>query len=272
MNKAEIIELGKEVLSIQPINKILNENECSFSFVAGSLVEGFGNEKSDIDIFIICKTLPVKKKIDGFFEIYPNSNVFYNKDKVVLTFSFQETDFDIEFHLLSELKGAIEKNNIGAIRTSDSYFDVLHRLKWSEPIMGEKNYSVIKSSVDYKFFSNAAVRYLSVMYSIKTTDIMGAYRAKDFRTAFFMSWSLLESCMDAFLSLHGETNPKNKWRIKKIERLESKPDYSDISLSRILDDTFSNLDLLDNLKMEQRIKEIMRNCQIINNSIQKGSF
>ncbi|EEO6565995.1 hypothetical protein G6H54_002184 [Listeria monocytogenes] len=270
MNKDKIVSMGKEILSIEPIRNMLDQNKCSFSFVAGSLVEGFGNEKSDVDVFIICQSLPVNQEVQKFFDIYPDSNVFYNNKNVVLTFTYENMDFDVEFHLVSEVEKAIKRNNLKEIKSSDAYVDFLHRLKWSFFLNGEENYKAIKESVNYDCFSDIPVRYLSMIYSIKTTDIMGAYREKDFKTAFFMSWFLLEYCIDAYLSLFGETNPNNKWRVKKIDRLEMQSEYRGINLSGIMENTFSNLELDNDLMLEKRTREVMRNCQIINNSIQKG--
>ncbi|EAG9428382.1 hypothetical protein CW829_14785 [Listeria monocytogenes] len=270
MKKSQIENLGKEILSIEAMDVILQKNECTFSFVAGSLVEGFGNEKSDIDIFVVCQTLPQEESIESFRKLYPNSNVFYNPEKVTLTFEFKNIDFDIEFHLISVLNKAISKNNIGELRITDSYFDVLHRFKWSEPILKEQNYLKVKKSINYDLFAESYIRFLSIAYSIKTTDIMGAYRAKNFQSAFFMAWFLLESCMDAYLSMYGETNPNNKWRVNKIKRVEAQPNYNGLILSEVLRSSFLNLDLNDDATLEIRIKEILKQCQSINHSIQKG--
>lgn len=267
MNKTYVKKVSNELIENDEIQELMNFSQCQCVYVAGSIMEGFGNEKSDIDLFFIGKGLPTKSIIRKIINLFKGYNVFYSKEKIVITAKYKEIDFDLEFHMERDVLEYIDSINKKTAKKKDSFIDFIHRLKFAESIYNTPYFDSLYKKIDFNLYNDIFPRSISLFYAIKSTDVEGAYREKDYQTSFFMAWSLLEDCIDSYLALYGETNPNSKWRIKKINRF-MKENTQGIDLISIIQNTFTDFDINDENILKQKTIFILKKCQYINNIIQ----
>lgn len=236
-------------------------------YISGSLLEGFGNKESDIDVFIICKSIFDQKTIENYIAQNYLMDFQVRPDKFIITFRYNNWDFDMEVH---NLKNITEFNNMIKNKNAhymDKRYDFLHRLKYGLPIVNENNFFSLKEQVNYNLFNKLPSIHLEDYYAIKSKDIKGAFEEEAFSTSLFMALDLLENCLNAYLSLYGETNPSKKWLLKKINRFQTNSSNSSIDLKDIIRQSYSNIDFYDENNLKIKTIEVLKICQKLNDKI-----
>lgn len=249
-------------MSIKPLpqsNAIILENisninlNSSLVYLGGSLAEGFGNETSDVDVYIVHDDL---------------ETVFNPKRKSIV---IDGTRYDYQYYSWDWFNKTIDKLNKLNFKTEDylerlteKECDLLHRFKHGIPLLNEEMFNDTYGSVHFDNLAFYQVVRLSESYSNSVEDIQGAYESKDWGTAFFRVRSLLETVVTSFLSSKGETNPKSKWLYRKIKRYQEKTgDF--LLLERYLHfQTFN----YEEQNVNEYIRSCMQYCQEINLSAQ----
>lgn len=248
------------------IYELLDSLKIKTVFVAGSIFEGFSNGKSDIDIFIV-----VDKIEDSILtSLVKNLNFSMHKrpHKRIITTTFRDVDFDIEIHEFSSIENYAKLVNHGKGTDYDPYYDFFHRLKYAEPLVGFDFFKNLKKLVDYNKFNMLTPLGVQMYYSIMITDIQGAFEEKAYDTSLHMSLELLKACMSSYLSLMGETNPKEKWLVKKIRRF-GKEHNANIQLGDSLRKAYENIDFSDIQSLKDKTIVVLKECQRINLECEK---
>ncbi|MED1014677.1 hypothetical protein [Bacillus mycoides] len=253
-----------------PINeKLILENlvksDVLYVYVAGSLMEGFGNKTSDVDVYVI---------IDGdlpSIEDTKNQGRSLREDThFINNFIDNGVRYDYEYWTLKDWDNLLFKlNNLNPadpnlVKTfSLNEYDLLHRLKYAKPIYNQQSFNELFSNIN---FENLAFYYASIKseaYGNILEDIEGALFSQEEETAFIMSRLLLNEAVNGFLSMHGETNPSNKWIYKKLQRFSA--NYSDQNL---IDDYMNLLiepkNTNDVLDLRKYVIKVIRCCQDLN--------
>ena len=183
-------------------------------------MEGFGNQKSDVDVYVICKKIPEQYNPN---KINEEESLLWEDGVLVRNLVFEGVRYDFEYWTEDDFLNLIEKLNKLNFKTdgyiqrfSDSEIDLLHRFKFSKPIVNIDNFNTIKQSTSFRNLDY----YLGTVNTEKFTsyleDIQGALLSNDFGSAYFMVRRLLELAVTSYLSVHGETNPNLKWMYRKI--------------------------------------------------------
>lgn len=193
--------LQEQNLSREAILQYIDE-KAETAFLTGSLVEGFGNALSDLDILVVVP--------DNYHYVISTSQ----KAK-------QRVDLEIREH--SEVDSAL--HHLGQMDVSGKGFpgimkeeelDLLHRLRIGIPLHNPEKAQIIQESINVEKFCTYLVIYFQAYFRRMLEDAMGALESQDFETAFFCARSTFEYAIDAYLAFHGETNIRSKWRAKKL--------------------------------------------------------
>lgn len=249
-----IIEEIKENPSI--VLKHLKEvNDVKYVYMTGSLLEGFGNEKSDIDIYVICDIKDAKSK----FEQQENSISIHLEDKIINNINFNGYRFDFEYWDIKKFVNLISKlNNYDFTveqfnsRFTDDEIDFLHRLKNATPLVNSQEFKHLQNNINFKHLSGYQIIEYSETFDNHIEDLEGAVLSKDFLTVYRLSLIILEISINSYLSTYNQTNPSKKWFLRKIKNYEEKNNHDEL-LSKYLNfnsykfDQNTILDFMDSI-------------------------
>lgn len=208
-----------ELLSLLHLTNL----ESAIVYLAGSLLEGFGNATSDIDVYVLCEEEDIsilqnkKSKMDGAF--------YFTDDCITRNIRINGSRYDIEYWSHSKLTNMIMKLNKLDFTTTDyitrlskEEFDVLHRIKYAKGIHNTQEFDRIYNSINFDNLNYYKIIIQSELYAGVVEDVQGAYLSKDFGSAFFMVRNLINIVMTGYLAGKGETNPADKWLYRKLQR------------------------------------------------------
>ncbi|MBC1722338.1 hypothetical protein IA817_02575 [Listeria seeligeri] len=269
LKKDKILKISKEVIKKTKLYDFLPKDKISTVYAAGSLLEGFGNSKSDIDLFVVANDIDVNSLCLEYPKANHNMSCIRRKMVSIFNVSYEQIDFDIEVYEESYINQYIRDLNNGNATSHDSRYDLLHRLKFGAPLMGEEKFLKIKEKIDYDQFNVLPSISVSLYYPVKSRDVLGAYEEKAYDTSFYMALRLLEDCIGAYLAIQCETNPNSKWLMKKISRYEEQGSR-DVNLKKMLNNAYSKIDLFDSKELKKKTLLIMKDCQKLNELIEKN--
>ncbi|EJV74120.1 nucleotidyltransferase domain-containing protein [Bacillus cereus] len=221
--------------------ELINCNQDDVIFISGSLVEGIGNEKSDLDIFVL---------VDDFENL--NSNFDYNFNEVKLKFEkLNSLGCDIEFWPLKVVIELIEQINkidfenpnlrsLNQIKITNYEFrklsSFIHRFLVSECVFNDEKYNKLKDKINVPKFCRLMTRYNVNMVDNLYEDIIGNLEKKEDETAVIISKDFLMKTITAYLFSNLYTLDREKWIYIKLKILAE--NY--IEAKGVLDD-FQNL-------------------------------
>jgi len=186
---------------------------CDIVLATGSLVEGFGNAGSDLDLFVVNWTdLPLsrEKKVVGATGRRWADVEYLDRPTVV------------ELHARVMNEGPRNGWHEGPGLTLGE-LDTYHRLA-----TGVLLNRPLCDLADWPLFDrNALGRKLAIgNYALARSrwlDAVGALMSEQYGQAWYAGREAMERGIDAYLSLLGETNPSQKWLGAKLARVESDP-------------------------------------------------
>lgn len=249
------------------VKKIINDQgvDCIFSYISGSVVEGFGNNKSDIDIFIICE----KEEL----LLLSKNTTKQEGERILKNMIYQGRRYDLEFIPHSYIKNLVTtlsqmnfKNEGYLEEITEQDIDFLHRFNSSKCIVHKNVYSAFKKE-NSKLENNLRL-YIGIKNSLELQsmieDIQGAIEENNLPTAHIMLKRYSELILTTYLALNGQTNTKVKWNWKKISKMD---EYTKDKL----EDYFMVYDgyKFDKDNFIEHFKTVMKYSQLLNLEIQK---
>lgn len=184
-------------------------------FLSGSIIEGFGNVESDLDVYVV------------FPEIVPDLRADFDTGINIISLEFTTNwRLDVESWAKEQMLAASDRircctpQSLGA-RTDISFEDsaLAHNIRIGIPIRHEEHFQQIKLSFDFAHLSHLLTSKYLNSYIGLAEDAAGAIASKQHGAAMLMSRKAAQAAFDAWLAAHGETNPKDKWRFNKLEKL-----------------------------------------------------
>jgi predicted nucleic acid-binding protein len=188
------------------------------AFVSGSLLEGFGNGMSDLDLYI------VKTGERGGSQDADHS--------VILE------DFDVDLHHRDGLRVDVEIWTAERMRVAmsaildcsvaagaavtlppETWLQLAHRVRIGIPVVGAERFEELRSLLDARHLSRVLATWFLSAYNNSAEDAIGAIHARDHGTALLTSRLCYGAAVDATSALRGMTNPKAKWRYAKLRAL-----------------------------------------------------
>jgi len=205
-NLSELTKLVQEQLSPQPRELI---------YLTGSLVEGSGNFRSDIDIYLISDR--------DFSERFTCASV------IIIPFATCPVDVEVlSFARVNELIDRLQKFPSGeerdpreALAFSLPEIKFLHNLLIAKPLFSEKAFLDLVGGVDKRNLSRIIFDRSTVGVSSVYIDILGLIEDADYLSARYLLNQLLGYLGSAFLAALGNTNPAEKWMVRKLSEFKN---------------------------------------------------
>lgn len=191
------------------------------AFLAGSLVEGYGNPTSDVDVLVLSDQPSPPASSDGSSW----SRTFRFDDCVIEVVYAGSERLDIETRRLSDLRATIRRlgqlppDRSRGYEVSEYTFQFLHQLRVGLPVVGEETVAAVRAEVDWSHLATLLRLRNEDAYAGHAEDAAGAIQAGDAATAMLTSRSALGSAVDCLTAGLGHTNPKGKWRYQKLLQL-----------------------------------------------------
>jgi predicted nucleotidyltransferase len=184
-------------------------------FVSGSVVEGYGNSESDLDVLVI------------YPEEMPSLEAEYVTDTNIIQSDFTEHwRLDIEGWPRREVLAAAERisrcaaDNWNECRNID-FNDIClaHRVRIGIPLEHEAEFRMLHGAFDFPHLSRVIMTKCLMQYMGIAEDAAGAIDSGQHGAALLMARQAMQRAIDTLIAAYGDTNPKEKWRFFKLQKL-----------------------------------------------------
>lgn len=214
--EAQLSKLGvktNEVLSS------LNLKEEPYTiFLSGSVIEGYGNAESDIDVFVIYPTDIPSQRIDLAWDTNVISLEYIANRRVDIEHWAKQQAFSVAQRLQDCPPGLDHWSECVKVTQNDIEF--AHSVRIGVPLRHKEHFEQLRAAFDYTHLSRILLTRYVYYYGCALEDASGAIASKQHGAALITSRSTLQYAVDAFLAGKGETNTKDKWRFFKLEKVE----------------------------------------------------
>lgn len=178
--------------------------------ISGSRIEGLGNRRSDIDVFLIFAT-----DLDRLF-----------RGPRAFVLEAEETYLDYESYALEEVRDVASRLNrlspdaFEAIRSLTlTDLDFYYRMAIAQPCANEQGFRALQAD----FTKETLARLLHVWTGLRSATELHCthelWTANRVEAAFLAASDAVAWAVDSFLALHGEAFPSLKWRFEKLQRV-----------------------------------------------------
>jgi len=213
--------LSKFDITKDGILQIIKPNENDIVYLSGSIAEGFGNEGSDLDIYIITydsyghtdETLPYQ------IMSYGREYTFTGQKILLSGFYIQKDVFSM---LLKDIEFKIRNKQI--MDLSNKLIELYHRIYKGIPLHNESGFNQLKANLNTDLFIKNLCLNRLVYSENRHNDAVGALKSADIWTAYLSAKISLEKSIDGLLISKGETNPSDKWLFRRLFSLYSPED------------------------------------------------
>jgi hypothetical protein len=200
--------LDAVVLAVKQHMGLLNDD---ILLAVGSLVEGLGNLKSDVDLFLITdrvrSELPEKEE----FALFVGRCVI-----------------DLHILLYPEVKSLVDRLHAWSDQPWDVSHSVnfslaertlLHRFLHGFHLVDPSPSRLAEITPNRSVLCRLKLQTARQMARTIQVDLVGYHESGDYRTAAFSAQDLLGQAVDALTAGHGLTHPVPKWRHRLLDRL-----------------------------------------------------
>lgn len=208
MNLDRYVEIGREVAGRYPA--------VAVAFVSGSLIEGFGNDTSDLDVFVLTDGSPAAA--------LPATLARFDQSGATIDLDYAgDVRTDTEVWPLAEVKQvaaqieAVDPTDWRAAVALDRVrLDLAHRIRVGVAVAGAPGFLALQGLFDWDRLARVLAQRFLQDYNEFAEDASGAVHAGDHITAMLNSRAALGAAVDAVLAGRGATNGKPKWRHRKL--------------------------------------------------------
>lgn len=188
------------------------------AFVAGSLVEGYGNGQSDLDLFVLFAGAPPVAAGGGVAAAFDGAGV-YRTDLDYIDGVRVDTEcwpLPAVLDIAKRLNESPAEDWTAPVSLPEELFQLVHGIRIGLPVAVPEEFERVRAAFDWEHV--CLLRYLRHMsiYTGTSEDAVGAVQAGDHATALLTSREALGAAADALLAASGSTNTKPKWRFTKL--------------------------------------------------------
>lgn len=184
-------------------------------FLSGSLIEEFGNAESDLDVFVV------------YTEEIPAVRSDFNEGTHLISMEFSANwRLDIESWTRENMMATADRINQCALKDLGEFVNLsmedrllAHNIRIGIPIQHADHFQQIHQAFDFAHLSRLLTSNSLAYYNNLAEDTAGAIASKQHGAALLMARKTIQFVIDAWLAAQGETNPKDKWRFNKLEKL-----------------------------------------------------
>jgi len=196
----------------------------SVAYFSGSLVAGYGNSWSDLDVYVVGESVPIGPNVVK--DRYTTISIHYTSSRRV--------DFEFWTRAATDrLADCLSRIEIGAA-FADEYFSpteeaFIHRLKIGfMPERNRKGLEGLQAKFDFEKF-----RMYLIQKSLRTADhlvedVSGMIESGDFLQAVLTARPMIGAAVDAYCHWQGNTDPSTKWRLHHLRSVSCNLEQSRI--------------------------------------------
>jgi hypothetical protein len=189
------------------------------AFLCGSLARGWGNEKSDADIYLI---LPERWQS----ETATNISVQLTPTTVPLeTIYVNGRQWEVKYWMEDQVSQILDKvsweqfEDKTEYRLTNTEHGLLARLPSCVPIAGGQWISSVQEKLAESAFQAMIVRDCLAEVEILVEDAVGQFEAHDYESAVLSVRHAHCSAVDALLASHGQLDRTSKWRARRMRQI-----------------------------------------------------
>lgn len=197
--------------------------DVAAAFLGGSLVEGYGNSTSDIDLLVLVSGNSSSVEL----ELQDREHLLVVDDSAVLVSWVGNTRVDVEIRGIDDFTVRVDllKTDDASLflrpEFSQGWLEFLNDLKIGIAVGGvDFGLESVRKNLDWGQLSTLLARKYEYFANASIDDVVGAIDASDGGAAELSSRAALEFGIDSWLARRGETNPKPKWRFAKLAKLK----------------------------------------------------
>lgn len=200
----------EEILGLED----LGEHDPAPVYLSGSLVAGYGNAWSDVDVFVVAERAPVgpyAKRADTNY-----TSAHFVRDKRVDFEFWSPRDVEALARRVDSLELGTGKliPGTGFLHIEECF---VHRLRIGVPIHNADAFERLRERFDFDRFrayqTEEAIRYLDAVLE----DAAGMIEAGDRDVALFTGREVVGTAIDAYCHWLGNTDPVRKWRVRHLQ-------------------------------------------------------
>ncbi|GEM_PF-2322822 len=220
LNDGNLIIYKEEILDKLSLGK------SDIVYLSGSLIEGVGNELSDIDVFVLVDDLTtmntnvqfdlenVKIKIDKL-DCGTSIDIEYWRKDVLIEMIEDINKYDGDSVDITELYKSASKSGIDI----EDFISFIHRFLNCVPIYNEDEFTNLRNMLNFKNFNKFAVRYYIGVADNQYVDVNGNLNSKKLESALICTNDLLLNAMFAYIFSWNATVDRKKWVFEKMKIL-----------------------------------------------------
>ncbi|MFW0775256.1 tyrosine-protein phosphatase [Paenarthrobacter nitroguajacolicus] len=188
--------------------------ENAVIFVAGSLVHGYGNATSDIDIIAIHRETDVGSRAESIQSVV---KVAEGLDVHVGEYRGVRVDLEVvQWEKISSVATQLREG--GSASTVPEYLRVsLNNLKNGVPLVRSGEFENLRDSFPWATYTRMVTLENASRFQSTSEDASGGILGKDLGPAMLASKRALDNAADALLASLGNTNYRTKWRLRLLE-------------------------------------------------------
>ncbi len=191
--------------------EVLRLTDADVFFVCGSLVEGLGNETSDIDLYLVTSRtdIPFTSLHDVAFLVGSIVVDVRVLDRAVferLLESFERWE-----------RQPRQPRSSAGLNEDDR--KLLHRLRTGRALHGAGDFERYQARVPQAHLARYKLDWARYQANTLQLDLPGLSGVSDWVSMIFVAQELLGFAIDGLVAGHGFTNPTRKWRARLLEGL-----------------------------------------------------
>jgi hypothetical protein len=227
----------EERLSLDDINGKIYARSSDAIILAGTIIEGYGNRRSDFDVYVICDRRPAMADVDPsrhhwLYRGEDNNSVTTDRNgELYQLFDYLPNGnyaWDVEYWTLDEVRkviGAVKNahaslmvHGFRAGRLSPRQAEFLHKGLRGLRLQSNSAFEAVFGELSVPEFCYVLYRQYAGGYPV-IRDIQGAWLAQEYDLAIYSAWSHLVDQLMSLTFLEQITNHNVKWIYKKVEAL-----------------------------------------------------
>jgi hypothetical protein len=210
------IEIGRRVADQHP--------QARVGYISGSILDGFGTPRSDLDVFLLTDGEPATSAMPAQSDA-PLAT--YQANGYLIELDYAEdipTDteiwpIDVVVKLPEEFAAIDLEDWSAAGAVSEGKLNLAHRLRIGLPVVGHDRFYVLRDQFDWHRLARIIRNRFLASYNNLADDAVGVIEIEDAMSAVLASRLALGAAVDALTAAKGHTNPKEKWRWRKLVAL-----------------------------------------------------
>lgn len=224
--------LASRGMDVKTIVKALALQSDDAVYVTGSVVDGFGDAQSDLDIYVVCDRSSLEARRDTFDSERVVQQIQH--DFGIAYIDVGGAKLDVEFHPrdkfdslladLDDLRPVTREKLWKSFRSLGSFerpyaLELLHRLRCSWPLDNLRAYEQLRSRLDEATFLDWNILFALMECEDFAKGVRRSLHEGDAQSACLKLRHFYDSLTDAILFSAGESLDRWKWRLPKLRRI-----------------------------------------------------